>query len=422
MRRNFGLPMTSDAAAEGLPGKRRYILAIGVALVGAALYGIVAHWPGGLWASVSLSSLVLAAFAWLRTDTGGTLVATTSTTRRFAIEANGTSIHPLTKAWSPSEDESRKARLEAGGWSDLPAQLEKAKAEAKSASASAEAARSRIATLEQQLVEQRCEVASARKEQRRHAAELEDERQRSSVIREQLGQLARREDRPRLGIHDLIQHACTGNWASERRAVRAEARADLLQDEVRRLTAENQRSAVATEGALQEASARAAEAGSAASALAAAQCQVDEFRQREQQTTKLYESAQKEAEKASHQKAKLVAQLKEAQREYDALYENFEAQQEKLQNEIARTKILEEELRAQSAMRVPSMPVRMISPWAARSEFGAVDTVGELLKRSITNAPPERRDQVKKQLLLCFHPDRNPNVEVANRITQILNS
>jgi len=50
-----------------------------------------------------------------------------------------------------------------------------------------------------------------------------------------------------------------------------------------------------------------------------------------------------------------------------------------------------------------------------------LDTLGEMLLRKIQTAPEHSRQNMKKQLLLCFHPDKNPITEVAMRMTQLLN-
>jgi len=52
----------------------------------------------------------------------------------------------------------------------------------------------------------------------------------------------------------------------------------------------------------------------------------------------------------------------------------------------------------------------------------SVDAFGEVLKRSMTNKSAIEAHKIKRQLLFCFHPDKNPCVDVATRITQILNS
>jgi predicted nucleic acid-binding Zn-ribbon protein len=55
------------------------------------------------------------------------------------------------------------------------------------------------------------------------------------------------------------------------------------------------------------------------------------------------------------------------------------------------------------------------------SDEAAIETLGAMLQRSIQQVPMETRQNFKRQLLLCFHPDRNPAKDVATRVTQILN-
>lgn len=52
----------------------------------------------------------------------------------------------------------------------------------------------------------------------------------------------------------------------------------------------------------------------------------------------------------------------------------------------------------------------------------SIDAFGEVLKRMIVGKSTSEAQKVKRQLLFCFHPDKNPATEVATRITQILNS
>merc|ERR1712048_58550 len=50
-----------------------------------------------------------------------------------------------------------------------------------------------------------------------------------------------------------------------------------------------------------------------------------------------------------------------------------------------------------------------------------IQSLGTALQRTIWEAPLAQRPAVKKKLLLCFHPDKNPATDVATRVTQILN-
>jgi len=52
----------------------------------------------------------------------------------------------------------------------------------------------------------------------------------------------------------------------------------------------------------------------------------------------------------------------------------------------------------------------------------SIDAFGEVLKRLMVGKSAFEAHKIKRQLLFCFHPDKNPATDVATRITQILNS
>lgn len=52
----------------------------------------------------------------------------------------------------------------------------------------------------------------------------------------------------------------------------------------------------------------------------------------------------------------------------------------------------------------------------------SVDAFGEVLQRAITSLPASAGLRVKRRLLISFHPDKNPELGLATRIAQVLNS
>lgn len=166
-------------------------------------------------------------------------------------------------------------------------------------------------------------------------------------------------------------------------------------------------------------------------------------------TTQLEElrSKAEEAKDAAQTKwnSKLVAQLKQLQEEHDQVQRSKERLTRELQREqdeaapfrrelqSAREAVqrLEEQLqqartealayRRQSTSRLSSSRsgdnLRM-----EISDEDTIEAVGGLLLRSIQNVPEEKRANIRKQLLLCFHPDRNPAAEMAKKVTQMLNT
>uniref|UniRef100_A0A7S1R7C2 J domain-containing protein n=1 Tax=Alexandrium catenella TaxID=2925 RepID=A0A7S1R7C2_ALECA len=150
--------------------------------------------------------------------------------------------------------------------------------------------------------------------------------------------------------------------------------------------------------------------------------------------------------------AKLAAQLRELQEEHDEalrqrdglrldlergrdeLAEQRHALRKlqlELQREKERAQKLDAELqseqregrahRRERLRRQGSLPsLRAVSLTDKVSDSAAIEALGGILQRSMRDLPAERRQNFKRQLLLCFHPDRNPATEVATRVTQIL--
>jgi len=56
------------------------------------------------------------------------------------------------------------------------------------------------------------------------------------------------------------------------------------------------------------------------------------------------------------------------------------------------------------------------------SDEERIDLFGDVLKRTIEALPIQEGLRFKRQLLFCFHPDKNPALGIANRMSQILNS
>jgi hypothetical protein len=52
----------------------------------------------------------------------------------------------------------------------------------------------------------------------------------------------------------------------------------------------------------------------------------------------------------------------------------------------------------------------------------SIEAFGEVLKKLIVSKSGLEASKTKRQLLFCFHPDKNPATEIATRITQILTS
>mmetsp|Transcript_33496 Transcript_33496/g.77841 ORF Transcript_33496/g.77841 Transcript_33496/m.77841 type:complete len:448 (-) Transcript_33496:91-1434(-) len=208
-----------------------------------------------------------------------------------------------------------------------------------------------------------------------------------------------------------------------------------------------------------------------------------EARQQEQQAVRMHRQARVEAEQASVQASmllvqldalregwregspqhrsegprrgdavkwekKLVSQLRELQEEHDELLQDRDRHrkdleqrldelgqqrravqklQEALQRERQRSQQLESQIRAsgraphERLRRQGSMPSLASGFAEDLAEAAAIDALGGILQRSIRSVPADKRQNFKRQLLLCFHPDRNPATEVATRVTQILN-
>lgn len=189
--------------------------------------------------------------------------------------------------------------------------LERVKSEASVAIGSLDAGRVRSVELERLAVELRSDAATARGTVRRKEAELEEERQRGSELQTRVAQLDKQAAVRGQSLMDLVVRICVGcagsTVAGERRFAKAEARADLLQEDVRKLAAEARRREEVLESARQESAARTTDAATSAASLAAARWQAEEARQREQQIGKMYERLlESETRRADHLEAELL--------------------------------------------------------------------------------------------------------------------
>jgi len=166
------------------------------------------------------------------------------------------------------------------------------------------------------------------------------------------------------------------------------------------------------------------------------QTQLDEERRKGQAklgskfATQLREQ-QDDLERVMNKKEELVASLRRQHEDMVRLKSELRFTSERLSEEKGRTRQLDEELReTRRENRVLQRERRrsqgLLSPRQSgltdeNSENAAVEAFGELLLRKVCNAPTDKQNSLKRQLLLCFHPDRNPATEVATRLTQILN-
>merc|ERR1719265_1404949 len=133
------------------------------------------------------------------------------------------------------------------------------------------AAKSQIVELEAKLAVERDRIAEQVEETHRQQCkfehQLEEERGHATLLRSKLDDLTRHGGRPSL-LSQFFGSGCASSGDAESRAMRNGVRADVLQNEVRRLTMEVGKRAMLQEGAEQDAKARDAEAERAVQALA----------------------------------------------------------------------------------------------------------------------------------------------------------
>jgi len=138
---------------------------------------------------------------------------------------------------------------------------------------------------------------------------------------------------------------------------------------------------------------------------------------------------QEDFDRVMKKKDELVASLRRQHDDIVRLKSELRVTVEKLAEERGRTRQLDEEVRdlrrenrvLQRDKRRSASSPRLPGLSDESSEAAAVELFGELLLRKVSNAPSDKQNSLKRQLLLCFHPDRNPATEVATRLTQILN-
>jgi len=136
---------------------------------------------------------------------------------------------------------------------------------------------------------------------------------------------------------------------------------------------------------------------------------------------------QKEHDAVQRQRRGLLGDLQQERLELEKQKQNAQRAQDALVQERKRSLLLEAELnRCKEERRSTPGRERLRHSYTSPSmdslsDDAAIETLGAMLQRSMQQAPTETRQNFKRQLLLCFHPDRNPATEVATRVTQILN-
>lgn len=174
---------------------------------------------------------------------------------------------------------------------------------------------------------------------------------------------------------------------------------------------------------------------------------------------KAHSAANLEAERSRELASKLMVQVKELQHQLSEDWLNRTVMQREIDTYAEERKqlsnvqeMLDEETRSRQKLEYQFVEQQNLNA-ALREEFHArilgdkdriatlgdcsrllngpkqltddesVDAFGEVLKRLMLNKSSAiEAHKVKRQLLFCFHPDKNPCVDVATRITQILNS
>jgi len=168
-------------------------------------------------------------------------------------------------------------------------------------------------------------------------------------------------------------------------------------------------------------------------------------------------AAKLEAERASSLASKLTLQVKELQQQLSedwlqrtVLQRQIDTQAEEMKSLINVQEMLDEESRSRQKLECQLVEQQNLVA-ALREEFHArllgdkermgqlgtasgllnggkltddesIDAFGEVLKKMMVGKSASEAQKVKRQLLFCFHPDKNPATDVATRITQILNS
>lgn len=140
---------------------------------------------------------------------------------------------------------------------------------------------------------------------------------------------------------------------------------------------------------------------------------------------------QEEHDKVSKQRDALRKDMESGRDELASQKNALRKARAELQQERQRVQQLEAELqqgqrggrarmRRQGSMPTLEGPGLAFGLGHCMTDTAAIEAVGGILQRSVRNLPEEKRQNFKRQLLLCFHPDRNPATELATRVTQIL--
>jgi len=129
------------------------------------------------------------------------------------------------------------------------------------------------------------------------------------------------------------------------------------------------------------------------------------------------------------QTKKIAAQSDVQQCVPNSLVEEKQKLQEALEEERHKSSDIQSELKSaeklaaklEADLKLEKMCTRALRRQNLKDEDTAYQAVGNVLLQAIDKAPEKDRAKTKKQLLLCFHPDKNPATELANRITQLIN-
>lgn len=305
-------------------------------------------------------------------------------------------------------------------------------------------AKETIAELEAKLAQERgknsAHVEEARRQQCTFDAKLEEERDHAALLRSKLDDLTTRTGKRSSLVSQLFGRGCVSSGDAESRAMRNGVRADVLQGEVRRLSLELGKRAMQQEQAEQDAKVQAALAEKAAEALQKAEVRMEELESKEHKAARICDGMQGESERFKLEVSRLSSQLRGAEQRFKETERQLAEAKKQRREEQAQHERRQEAL--QMALQQEKAKWRTRSPPRSRRSQGhstdilcsrdsvsrtpaaddAVGNFGEVLLQSIAAAPEEERAKMRKQLLLCFHPDRNPVSEVATRLTQVLMS
>mmetsp|Transcript_174 Transcript_174/g.382 ORF Transcript_174/g.382 Transcript_174/m.382 type:complete len:331 (-) Transcript_174:98-1090(-) len=286
---------------------------------------------------------------------------------------------------------------------------EKAQQQAKQASAKATELQVKVGELQEQLQEQRESRDKAVEDARQAQEELQASRAelwQSSARAERLSvQLTetRRDLEARRAEADSAEAAARAEAEEARRAAaEMEAKLDVQAGRVRALEVE----------------------------VLAAKAEAEEARRGAQakwanKLAQQLKELQEELDDAAKKKRAASAELQREREDHAQRRRELRKAADALQEERNRVRKLESELGMSPGQRQAS---RMQRSRSVAGSFGGaggddatIEALAGILQRDLQRVPVDQRQSIRKQMLLCFHPDRNPAKEVATRITQILN-